>query len=178
MSISFIVRGIPQPGGSKRGFPFKRKNGSMGVAISDANPRAAAWKRTVTATARESYHGKMLTGGVEIRMEFFLPRPQGHYGSGANANRLKASAPPYPVGRPDVLKLSRVVEDGITQAANIYIDDAQIVDEHLFKRYCRTGESPRVEITIEQLTVETGQTSLLEAMEPPPPWEKGSHDAR
>jgi hypothetical protein len=46
--------------------------------------------------------------------------------------------------RPDVLKLARAIEDAITGV--IWVDDSQIIDEHLYKRW---GDPARVEVTIE-----------------------------
>jgi Holliday junction resolvase RusA-like endonuclease len=59
---------------------------------------------------------------------------------------LRASAPRYPTGRPDVLKLARACEDALTGV--IWRDDAQIVVERLYKDW---GEPARVLVEIEQL---------------------------
>lgn len=48
-----------------------------------------------------------------------------------------------PATRPDVLKLARCAEDSLTGI--VWRDDAQIVEEHLFKYW---GEPARVEIEI------------------------------
>jgi Holliday junction resolvase RusA-like endonuclease len=143
--LTFTVHGAAQPAGSKRAF----KLGSGAVVVTDDNKKARPWKREVAdaaATAMLSHaitdNGTLVDGPLSVRMIFYVPRPQGHYG----AKGLRPSAPPYPTKRPDVLKLARAVEDAMTGI--VYRDDAQIVREQLVKDY---GEPARVEITVEPL---------------------------
>jgi Holliday junction resolvase RusA-like endonuclease len=153
--IRFTVYGKPEPAGSKRGFAFKRKNGSTGVAISDANPRSRDWKNAVASAAVEEFGEiELLRGALSVRFTFHLVRPKGHYGTGRNSHVLKDSAPTHPTGKPDVLKLSRGVEDALTGV--LWADDAQIVDERIEKIY---GERFCVAITIMELSAR--QQSLL-----------------
>jgi Holliday junction resolvase RusA-like endonuclease len=126
----FFVPGIPQPGGSKRGFYVEK---IKRVVITDANKKAKPWKDTVTAYARESYLGRPASGAIIFNVVYYLPRPRSHFGSGKNANVLKRTAPLYPTKKPDVLKLTRSTEDALT--GYVWTDDSMIVDEHTFKRY-------------------------------------------
>lgn len=143
--IEFVVYGQSQPAGSKRGFAFKRKNGSTGVAISDANPESRNWKNEVSHAARQVYRGELLRGPLAVTFTFYRPRPKGHFGKrGINKNGLEM---PYPISKPDVLKLSRGVEDALTNV--VWADDSQIVTELIEKRY---GEPARVEIVIGVIT--------------------------
>jgi Holliday junction resolvase RusA-like endonuclease len=176
-SYRFVVLGVPEPGGSKRALvpldkdknPYRRGNGGIVVSVKDANPRAEKWKKHVSKAAREEYGGPRFDGPVAVRFVFYLPRPKGHYGTGANSNRLKASSPKFPIGPPDVLKLSRPVEDGLTQAGNVFSDDARIVDEDLKKRY---GHPSRVEVTIEEILVsDPNEQPELFQQEERMPWE-------
>ena len=144
--IRFTAIGKPQPAGSKSGAPIRRRNGSIGVAMRDSNPKAKPWQAIVANAAREAYSGDLLRGPLFVRMKFFLPRPKGHYGTGKNAATLKASAPRHPTKKPDALKLARGTEDALTGV--VYADDSQIVSERLVKRY---GEPARVEIEIREL---------------------------
>lgn len=146
--IRFVVLGLPQPAGSKRAFPFKRGNGKLGVAVSDANPKSRDWKNSVRSEAA-SVLGEgfpLLAGPLHVEMAFTLPRPKGHFGSGRNAQQVKASAPQFPAGKPDVLKLARAVEDALSSV--VWRDDAQIVSELLLKRY---GEPAAVSIMVKEL---------------------------
>jgi Holliday junction resolvase RusA-like endonuclease len=145
--IEFFVPGKPQPRGSKRAFPFKRKNGSLGVSVSDDNPNSAAWMDAVSAEAARQMAGREpMRGPVYLSIEFVMPRPKGHYGSGKNSGVLKASAPKYHTSKPDRLKLSRAVEDALT--AIVYADDAQVVAGGVLKCY---GEKPGVRVQVEAL---------------------------
>lgn len=136
MSLRFVVYGDVQPTGSKRSVGHRR--------IIDANPKAADWKRQVAQVVGHAFDGnRLLDGPLRLKLVFYRPRPANHYGTGRNQGVVKGSAPKYPVGRPDVLKLARGVEDALSGI--LYMDDAQIVSERLTKLY---GSPARVEITV------------------------------
>ena len=164
MIITFTVFGIPQTAGSKRAFPFKRGDGSLGVRVSDDNPKGQTWKNAVAYSAREVHSEELLSGPLTVTMRFYRPRPQGHFGkNGLNKTGLSC---PSPISRPDVLKLARCAEDALTGV--LWRDDAQIVEEHLYKLW---GEPARMEIEVEA----TGAKILTENLfqqEPQAPWEK------
>ena len=138
MRITFAVPGVPQPAGSKRAFPFQKKDGELGVAVSDDNPKARDWKATVawTAVAARNAAGLyvLLDGPLRVAFDFELPRPKGQFGKDGLSRK---SAPPYPIGRPDLLKLARAVEDAMQGV--IYRNDSQIVMEQLQKRWGMTA---------------------------------------
>ena len=140
-SISFFVAGLPKPAGSKRGFYIPKLKR---VIITDANPNSKDWKFDVKHAAQEAYIGVPLTVPLAVEFTFFMPRPKGHFRTGRNADVLRPSAPAFPCGKPDVLKLARGVEDAMT--AIIYQDDSQIVSERLFKRYAEGTPGVQVEI--------------------------------
>lgn len=142
MTIKFTVYGLAQPAGSKRGFAYKKQNGSTGVAISDANPKSRDWKTLVAAAAQRYRPDVPLAGPVAVTMTFVRPRPAGHFNSRRELNK-KGLESTRPIGRPDALKLARGVEDALTGI--IWGDDSQIVEEHLFKRW---GATPCVDITV------------------------------
>lgn len=140
--LTFFVAGIPKPAGSKRGFyiaSLKR------VVITDDCRTSRDWKTDVKHEAQRQYQGELWTGPVVLRLTFYQTRPKGHYRTGKNAGMLRESAPKFPASKPDVLKLARGVEDAITGI--VWKDDAQIVDEHLTKRY---GEHPGCEVEIRE----------------------------
>jgi Holliday junction resolvase RusA-like endonuclease len=128
-TINLRIPGHPQPGGSKRAFIPPGWNRAV---ITDANPKAADWKRTVQVFAQQS-GCEILEGPVHVQATFFLSRPQGHWGK----RGLLPSAPKYPAKKPDVLKLMRSTEDALTGIC--WRDDAQIVDEHIAKLYSTDG---------------------------------------
>ena len=152
--ITITVLGLPKPAGSKRAFVLRgrdgsirtRANGSPIVNVTDDCKKSKSWKEQVSQAAYEQTIGDPLSGALLVTMTFIMPRPKGHYGSGKNANTLKASAPNHPTVKPDVLKLARAAEDALTGI--IYKDDAQTVELLVRKRY---GSPPRCEIKIESL---------------------------
>ena len=129
--LLFFVAGKPQPGGSKRMVKNKATQQSM---IIDANPKAKDWKSSVAQVAASTFQGiEPFAGPVKVSFRFQLSRPKGHFGSGKNADQVKLSAPKFPTGKPDVLKLARSTEDSLTGI--LWRDDAQIVHEVLKKVY-------------------------------------------
>lgn len=134
MFLEFQVYGIAQTQGSKRAFPFKRRDGRLGVAVSDDNPKGKAWKSQVADAAREAMEGDRLTEWpIYLGLTFHLLRPKSHFGSGKNCLVLKPSAPKYPAVKPDVLKLARAVEDALTGI--VWRDDSQVVQMEIRKKY-------------------------------------------
>ena len=146
-TIQFFVAGKPQPRGSKNAFAFRRKTGKLGVGMSDSNPKSGDWMAAVSVVAQQAMNGSPpLTGPVALRLEFIMPRPKGHYGSGKNSDKLKPSAPYWHTGKPDRLKLARAVEDALTSI--VYADDSQTIAGPITKRY---GVNPGVQIVVEEL---------------------------
>lgn len=136
-TISFFVPGKPATAGSKRAFVITPKGGGRPRAIVTEDCKDSKdWRGDVKRFAVEHFTAP-LEGPLEVTLRFYLPRPKGHFGSGKNASVVNPSAPQRPTGRPDALKMARLVEDALTGIA--WNDDAQIVDEHLSKRYDSTG---------------------------------------
>ena len=149
--VTVFVPGIPQPAGSKRGVPVRRKTGKMGVQILDANRKAKPWQAIVAIIVRSKFRGPPWRGPVSLTLTFTMPRPKSHYAKShyrePKAWLLKPSAPVFHTTRPDALKLARAVEDALTGV--LYVDDAQIVLEALWKEY---GSGPGVRIDALELS--------------------------
>jgi len=140
----FTVLGRPQPAGSKRAIPFKRKDGNLGINVKDDAKRSRPWKDSVAAAAHECLDGAPpLEGALYLEVDFFFQRPAAHFGSGRNSQIVKPSAPRFPSVRPDVTKLLRAVEDALTGLA--WRDDAQVVVQQARKKY---GTPERAEVLI------------------------------
>jgi Holliday junction resolvase RusA-like endonuclease len=132
--LEFRVAGKPEPAGSKRAFPIRRKGGAMGVAVTDDNARSKPWQARVALAADVAMDGAALfTGPLGLALEFDMRRPKGHFGTGRNAERLKTAAPERPITKPDCTKLVRGVEDAMTGV--VWADDAQVVEQLVTKRY-------------------------------------------
>ena len=134
--MEFWVAGEPKPGGSKRGFynaKLKR------VMITEACGKTKNWRASVAQCGSEAWASateeekRALFAPLRVRFEFVFLRPKSHYGSGARAGGVKASAPPFPSGRPDTTKLIRSTEDALTGI--LWRDDAQVVTQYATKRY-------------------------------------------
>lgn len=135
------MAGLPVPGGSKRAFPYRGKDGKTHVAVSDASgDRVKHWRAAVQFAAQQAWKFSPFEGPVILNLLFVLPRVKGHWTPGGT---LRRNAPPWHTKKPDVLKLTRAVEDCLTGV--VWKDDAQIVDEHIVKFY---GRRTGVEIIV------------------------------
>lgn len=137
-SINVFIPGKPQPGGSKRAFPFKRANGKLGVAVSDMNPNVGAWRQDVLYAVQQavtSTPGFPLQGPVRLEIGFVMPRPKGHYRVTKKnpVPVLRDDAPTWNTSAPDTTKLTRAVEDALKGVA--WRDDAQVCSQECTKRY-------------------------------------------
>lgn len=158
--ISFFVAGDPKPAGSKRGIPIYRghkghKEFTGHVAVVDACESSQDWKRTVHIESKQQFLAAkhpMFTGPVTLTLVFAMRRPKAHFGSGKNLLIVKPSAPKDHVIKPDVTKLVRAVEDALTGVA--WVDDAQVVEQKVFKYYAVF--EPGVSITIEEPSLIAG----------------------
>jgi Holliday junction resolvase RusA-like endonuclease len=140
--VEFVVHGRIGTAGSK----VRGPNGSIREASKTDRP----WRAVcVDAAAPQMAGRELLAGPLVVVMVFYWPRRHGHYGSGKNAQRLRPSAPAHPVVRPDLLKQARSTEDALTGV--VWRDDAQIVAEHLHKRW---GEPERCELRIREIPPE------------------------
>lgn len=147
--VTFFVPGVPQPGGSKKGFPVRTKTGGTRIAIVEDAKHNAPWRAVVTLAARDMFPDGPLTGPLEVTFEFRMPRPKGHYGSGRNAGKLKPGAPEWHTGKPDTTKLIRSTEDALTGIA--WADDAQVSRQSAAKMYTSRLGQPGCFITITHL---------------------------
>ena len=95
------------------------------------NVRAAAV--TVVDVIRHPWDG-FNTDPVSVQITFTFARPTAHFGTGKNADQVKASAPPFPSSHSigDIDKLVRACLDALTDAG-IWKDDSQVVQLHALK---------------------------------------------
>ena len=137
----FSVLGLPAPQGS-----HKHVGGGRMV---ESSKRVKPWRRQVAAAYVDHSFGDMLDGPVSIIVDFYLPRPKAHYGTGRNAGTLKDSAPAEHLTMPDLDKLQRAVGDALTRLA--WRDDSQIVAWHAYKHYATTMTPVGATITIQEV---------------------------
>lgn len=102
-------------------------------AIHSNQERLLPWRELVTATA---HNAKLATRGMTALYEFPLTGPVGlhcHF-TVAKPKSAPKRKRTFPITRPDLSHYLRAVEDAL-QKAGVYVDDAQIVDEHQTKHY-------------------------------------------
>lgn len=176
--IHIIVAGTAAPAGSKKAVPQGyNQDGTRRYGVVDANKKAEPWKANVGAAAFDQFaeHGKRLplTCALDVEMIFYVKRPLAHFGTGRNASVLKDNAPLQPTKAPDVLKLTRGVEDALTGI--VWKDDAQIVNEAMSKVY---DARPRVEIRVRPTALTCVNDLIMMGQTKPPrpselvPWEQ------
>jgi Holliday junction resolvase RusA-like endonuclease len=140
-TLRFIVPGIAQTKGSMKAFIPKGWNRAI---LTNDNPKAKAWAQLIAEHAGHALAESKLQpfgdGPVLLDIWFYLPRPQ------------KFLIPKYAdvdvphTTRPDADKLLRCAKDSLSKV--VWRDDAMVVDAYAHKRYCRSGELPRAEITV------------------------------
>lgn len=80
---------------------------------------------------------------VSIVMDFYMPRPKSHFGTGKNAGKLKKNAPFRHSKKPDCDNLLKFCLDALNKI--YWKDDAQIYSIRVKKMY---NDNPRTEIKI------------------------------
>lgn len=137
----FFCPGIPQPGGSKKGFVVNGR-----AIITEDNLKSKPWRAVVALAAQTSYFGPPLDGPLSLEITFTFPRPKNHYGTGKRSSVVKPSAPRYPTVKPDTTKLIRSLEDSLKDI--IWRDDSQVVEQIARKVY---GDRPGALICVRRV---------------------------
>lgn len=144
-AIRFTVLGRPQQKGSKTAMPVRnpRPGGPRHVVI-DKNPKAKHFANAVSYEAHMAMTDRtLIRGPVNVSLLCYFARPKGHYGTGRNAGKLKASAPLVMAVMPDIDKLARCALDALTGI--VFADDGQVAYLHVRKLY---GEPERLEVAV------------------------------
>jgi Holliday junction resolvase RusA-like endonuclease len=160
--MEFFVPGVPKTAGSKVSGVAHRRDPATGQQVpvrddrgrlktftkDDTGEAGKAWRTDVRAAAEKVLAGAPpLEGALGVTITFVMPRNKGHFGSGANATVLKPSAPRWHTVRPDVDKLSRAILDAL--GGLVWLDDSQVVQKHVTKRYADAHERPGAQVWIE-----------------------------
>lgn len=119
-SVEFTVYGRPAPQGSKRPIG-RRKNGS--AIMIEMSSYVKPWRAAVKEAAMKAINGPMIETAVILNVTFTLKAP---------AKMPKGRI--YPSTVPDLSKLVRATEDGITESG-LWKDDALVVVEVSQKLY-------------------------------------------
>jgi Holliday junction resolvase RusA-like endonuclease len=129
MNVSFTVRGVPVPQGSKRA--LVHRSTGRAVVIEQGGQRHKDWRQDVKAAAREAMIWDTVsvpfTGPVGVSICFTVPKPK-------SAPKTRRT---WPDKRPDLDKLVRAILDAIT--GEVIADDAQVV--YLLARKLYPGDA-------------------------------------
>lgn len=140
MILSTFAHGTPAPQPRAR----VSMRGGFARAYTPAGP-VQPWRRAVLASVAPKAPGSPVAGSLTVGLWFYLPRPKSHHrASGA----LTGQAPRHPTGpRFDVDNLAKAVLDELTGV--VWVDDGQIVDLYVAKRYADSSNPPgcRIEIS-------------------------------
>ena len=122
-SITFTVNAVPAPQGSKR-------HVGRGILV-ESSAKVGPWRDSVVFAARGVMRGRgPFEGAVAVSITFRLPKPK----------TVKRDLPSV---RPDLDKLARSTCDALT-TAQVIVDDAQICDLWVSKRYGLPGATVTV----------------------------------
>ena len=152
--VEFTVLGQQRPQGSKipqaiyrDGKPVVTKTGRVVTVVRNDNPHLESWRQQVAWAAKIAFGDEpLILGPVQMMVVFTLLRTKGHYGSGKNAGKIKASAPTWHTVKPDTIKLVRAIEDSCTGI--VWRDDSQVCRHVLEKRW---GEEFSTFVRIEEI---------------------------
>ena len=150
--LQLFAAGIPVPKGSMKAF---MRPGMKHPVLTHDNLKSAPWAQSVKWEAlrvKQARSWPLAEAGEPLRIDcvFYLPRPKGHYGSGAKSVILKPSAPVHHTTKPDRDKLLRNICDALKGI--IYSDDSQLVSGITDKKYADATHPPGATITITILT--------------------------
>lgn len=132
-TFKMFVPGIARTAGSHVAF---------GNRITHAGKFTKQWMDKISWFALKEYGQRQILheGPVEIEIQFYLQRPERHYGTGRNRKKLKPSSPICHISEPDGDKLRRAVQDALTGI--IYKDDKQIIHGQEWKYYADGEQKP------------------------------------
>lgn len=156
--LQFFIPGIPRPGGSKTPKLVRRgsgeivmKNGRPLITMRDDAKGNKDWRAVCSTAGHDAMRAcgiaSLLSGPLSLSIDFVMPRPRSHFGTGRNAGRLKLPAPHWHTVKPDRTKLTRALEDALTGI--IWRDDTQVVTGPINKHY---GEQPGALVRVKELT--------------------------
>jgi crossover junction endodeoxyribonuclease RusA len=148
VNIFFFVPGIPVPKGSAKAFVVKNKKTGKhrAIVVQDNKEKQKPWASMIASCAQDHFN-RIHHGPIRLSLDFAMPRPKNHYGSGKNAHILKPNAPTWHISKPDLDKLIRCVKDALTGV--VWKDDSQVCAMGGPRKIY--GDRPGVRIQVESL---------------------------
>ena len=141
--ITLIVDGDP------KGQPRPKAVSFRGHARVYDPGGAKDFKACIVDAARSAgVAGLMLDMPLRVDIRCFFRRPKGHYGTGKNAQTLKASAPIWNTSKPDRDNIEKAIFDALTNIG-VWRDDSLVVDGRAPVKMFSDG-APKTIITIQK----------------------------
>lgn len=145
MTITFEVFGTPK--GQPRARAFAQRFGNKFSARMYDPGTADEWKETLYFGLRGELNkisAQPSLGAFKVSLRFTMPRPKSHLGK----RGLKASAPRFHFGKPDIDNLTKLILDVITKDGRVWRDDSQVTTIIACKGYVVEGQRPGVWVSI------------------------------
>lgn len=142
-AITFAVQGQPVPQPRPRISTF----GGRGRAYVPARHAIHGYRRAVAlaaALAAKACRHVPTNEAVIIEIEAVFARPQSHL---LASGETRASAPRFPP-KCDWDNIGKGVGDAITDSGAVWIDDDQVIDARVRKRYAIRGEQAFTRVTV------------------------------
>lgn len=155
--LRFVILGRAQQRGSKKshvlygrdGKPVMKGGRAIVVTRDQNDDKSLVWMQEVKSVARAAMVSlglqKLIDEPVSIDVKFWFKRPDSHYGSGKNRDRIKPSSPKFHVQSPDLDKLQRCLGDALTGV--VYTDDKLIWQWNASRHWTDECEQTDVVIT-------------------------------
>ncbi len=160
--IDFQVGGLPVAQPRPRG----RIAGARGKQfVHMYNPGDAdEWKAAVALAGRIAFKAwAPLDNPLCLKLSFRMPRPESHYRTTkAMGRQLRMDAPVWQSTRPDFDNLAKAVADALTGIC--WVDDNQIVEAYVQKRYASESEPTGVRVVICKPVAEFMEPELFEGV--------------
>ena len=113
-------------------------------SMREASKKLMPWRYSIQYATEQQYQGPLLTGPVEMEVEFLFLRPWKQWSTAAGKEgQLVPSAPIHHTKMPDVDKCLRALLDGLSAkcGGNVLKDDSIVFRVNCTKRYAARNES-------------------------------------
>lgn len=140
--ITFYAQGVP------KGQPRPKAFARGGIASVYDPGTAEGWKGQVALAARPYLPSQPLDVALILHLEFYFPRPKGHYIAGKPERGIRPTSPGYLTGKPDADNAAKAIMDALT-TLRMWRDDAQVAHLIVRKLY-DDGRGPGCIITIRE----------------------------
>lgn len=145
--ISFFVKGVPAPGGSKKFVGMNKKTGRA-LLVDAAGKRNKNWRKIVGIEGARAMGDKpLMRGPLAVTIVFQMPRPKHHFNRKGGFSK---TATTRPTSKPDTLKLTRSTEDALTGI--VWHDDAQVILMSLAKKWADENQEAGAYIQVHQIS--------------------------